>query len=92
MGTKAPVTSPVAQVKNQLPVDVENICEDIETVKGVIAFLMDVGCTGVFSRADGMGISPEGEVGLGFILHSTFKELDKISNCCAANLQPKASN
>ena len=92
METAAPRTSLVAQVKDQRPVNVNDVVEDIETMKGVIAFLIDVGCTGAFSRDNGLGISPEGEIGLTFILRSVVDELDKISSCCAANLQPKASN
>lgn len=92
MATAAPRTNQAPQVKDQSPVSVTDVCEDIETMKGVIAFLIDVGCTGAFSRDNGLGISPDGEIGLTFILRTVVDELDKISSCCAANLQPKAPN
>lgn len=92
MKTAAPSIGPATQVNDQRPVSVTDVCENIETMKNVIAFLIDVGCTGAFSRDNGLGISPEGEIGLTYILRSVVDELDKISSCCAANLQPKALN
>lgn len=92
MATTSPITSPANNLNDNCPVSVADVCLDIETVKGVIAFLVDVGCTGAFSRANGLGISQDGEIGLTYILRSIADELDKISSCCAANLQPKATN
>ena len=92
METAAPRTNQAPQAKDQNPVSVTAVCEDIETMKGVIAFLIDVGYTGAFSRDNGLGISPDGEIGLTFILRTVVDGLDKISSCCGANLQPKAPN
>jgi hypothetical protein len=92
MATTALITSPATNANDNCSISVNDVCLDIETVKGVIAFLVDVGCTGAFSRTNGQGISQDGEVGLTYILRSIADELDKISSCCAANLQPKATN
>lgn len=73
-------------------VDINDVCEDIETVKGVVLFLADVGCRGAFGRDNGLGISPEGEIGLNFILATVARELDRISSYCAANLRPRTTN
>lgn len=91
MGSKAPVTKPESEIIDRRA-SVNDVCEDIETMRGVVEFLVDVSCTGLFSREGGIGLSEHGEIGLTFILRSVAGELDKISRCCAANLQPKASN
>lgn len=91
MGDAKPITKTGSKLTNCHPAtSIADVCTDIETIKGVISFLVDVGCTGVFSRECGVGISEDGEVGLNYILRNVADELDRISSCCAANLQPKA--
>ncbi|MDD2467377.1 MAG: hypothetical protein PHI97_25615 [Desulfobulbus sp.] len=91
MGAAEPITKTENKVTNLYPaVSVADVCEDIETIKGVISFLADVGCTGLFSGENGIRISEEGDIGLTYILRNVADELDKISSCCAANLAPKA--
>ncbi|MGD9948643.1 MAG: hypothetical protein AB7U29_09215 [Desulfobulbus sp.] len=91
MATAEPITRAESKMTNLHPtLSVADVCSDIETIKGVISFLADVGCTGVFSGEGGIRISEDGDIGLTYILRNVADELDRISSCCAANLTPKA--
>jgi hypothetical protein len=91
MAAGGPITRTESKVTNLHPaLSIADVCSDIETIKGVISFLVDVGCTGVFSGENGIKISEEGDIGLTYILRNVADELDRISSCCAANLTPKA--
>lgn len=92
MGTAAPAKTEAATRSCQEPVSLTDICDELNEMKGVVAFLADVGCRGAFGRSDGMGLSEDGEVGLNYIFRGLAQGLDRISNYCEANLIANGSH